>query len=379
MKKFSFRNDGRRIATLPLCLCFMLVSCDSPPPKTQAKAVPAPVTVEKVRMQDLAATNTYTGRIEAIDSVDLRARVSGYLQKRPFTEGSLVKAGDLLFEIEREPYEIALKQAKANLASAEGTLLNAKQDFERKDELAKKQFSSEAVRDDAKATLTQAQGALQARKADVEQATLNLSYTRILAPMDGLISRSSYSKGAFLSPQSGTLATLVRHDPIYVTFPVPQHVLLSVRRKGQGSDSVFVELLLSDGSLYKHKGKIDFAEVQATASTDSVLVRASVPNPDKLLVDKQVVDVRVVGKETEKKLVLPQPALLVDQLGSYVLAVDENNKVIQKRLKTGKQRGVYMEVISGLKEGDKVIVSGLQRIRPGLLVKPEMAEKTLSQ
>jgi len=364
---------------VPLSLCFILANCDKPPPKKETKAPPPSVVVEVAQMKDLAQADEFKGRIEAIDSVELRARVPGYLEKRPFKEGGLVKAGDLLFEIERKPYEIALNQAKANLKSAQGALVNAQKDFERKDELAKKQFSSEAVRDQAQATLTQAQGAILAREADVEQAKLNLSYTRIVAPLTGLIGRSTYSKGAYLSPQSSSLATLVQHDPIYVTFPVTQRLLLEVRKDGRTADGVFVELILSDGSTYEHKGKINFADVQSTSTTDSVLVRATFPNPDQLLIDKQVIDARVVGKEPEKKLVIPQPALLVDQLGSYVLAVDKNNKVVQKRLKTGQQRGVYMEVVSGLEDGDKVVVSGLQKIRPGIVVKPEIAEKQLSQ
>lgn len=342
--------------------------------ETEQQAAPAPpppaVVVAQAKMQDLASASTYTGRIEAIDTVDLRARVSGYLEAFNFEEGKKVNKGDVLFEIERKPYEIVLAQAEANLASAKAALANAQVTYDRKKELAQKNIASQADLDNAEAALKQAEASIQARVADVENAKLNLSYTRILAPFSGIIGPKTYSPGAFLSAQSNPLATLVRQDPMYITFPVPQRVLLDVRKRGQNVDSVYVELILADGTSYDEKGKIQFADVQATASTDSVLIRASVPNPDGLLVDKQVVDVRVVANDPQEKLVIPQSALLLDQQGAYVLKVDQSKKVVLQRIKTGDEYGTSLVVTEGLKAGDEVIVSGQQKTRPGQEVAP---------
>jgi len=346
----------------------------------QRAAPPAPtVVVDKVALQDLASSETFTGRIEAIDTVELRARISGYLKARNFTEGAEVKQGSLLFEIERDPFEIALAQANANLANAKAALTLAQQTFGRSQELAERKVTSQANLDNARAQLEQAQAAIKAREADVEKAKLDLSYTRITAPMNGRIGRAAYSPGAYLTASSNPLATLVQQDPIYVTFPVPQRVLLDVRKQGLAANSVYVELILSDGTTYDQKGQIGFVDVQATSSTDSVLVRAKIPNPKRLLVDRQIVQVRVVRKKPEKKLVVSQSALLLDQQGAYVLTVGTDNKVGIRRIQTGAQRGPLIVVDKGLKAGEQVIVSGHQKAKPGATVKPNAAQDAAAE
>jgi membrane fusion protein, multidrug efflux system len=357
-----------------LVIATMLAGCGQSTPSGQRSGPPPTVIVDKVVNQDLASTETFTGRIEAIDTVEIRARISGFLKARNFVEGAGVKKGSLLFEIEREPFEIALAQANANLANAKAALTLAQQTFERNQELAKRKVTSQANLDTARAQLEQAQAAIKARDADVAKARLDLSYTQITAPMDGRIGRAAYSPGAYLTAQSNPLATLVRQDPIYVTFPVPQRLLLEVRKQGLAADSVYVELILSDGKTYDQKGRIQFVDVQATSSTDSVLVRASIPNPKRFLVDRQIVQVRVVRKKPERKLVVSQSALLLDQQGTYVLAVGPDNKVAIKRIQTGAQRGPLIVVEKGLEAGDRVIVSGHQKARPGAVVSPHTAQ-----
>ena len=356
-------------------VCSILVAgCEAEKQKSQAKAPPPAVIVESVRLTDLNSVDTFTGRIEAMDSVQVRARISGYLQKRPFKEGSEVKKGDLLFEIERKPFEIALSQSESALASANAAATNAKQNFDRKETLARKNISSQASLDDARTALTQATAEIRVRESAVERAKLDLSYTRLMAPMDGLIGRAAYSVGAYLTPQSNSLATLVRQDPMYVTFPVPQEILLEVRKAGRGADSVFVELILADGTTYDQKGKIEFADVQTTASTDSVLVRATIPNPKRLLIDRQIVDVRVIRKKPDSKLVMSQSALLIDQAGSYALKVDDANKIVMQRIKSGERRGSLVVINEGLAAGERVVVSGHQKSQPGKVVSPQTAE-----
>ncbi len=355
-------------------VALVLAGCDSGTPAAQdPAAAPPAVIVAPVELKDVTEERTFTGRIEAIDKVQIRARVPGFLKKREFEEGAMIEKGQLLFEIERDLYEIAVAQAEANLSNAQATLTLAKQTYDRTATLAKRDTASKASLDTAQAQLTESRAAVKAQEAALQAATLNLSYTRITAPIDGRIGRTAYSVGNLVSVDSDPLVTLVAQDPMYVTFPVPQKLLLEVRKEGRGRDSVTVQLRLADGSTYEHQGQIRFVDVEATSSTDSVTVRASIPNPDGLLVDQQLVSVAVVRKQPERRLVVSQSAILLDQQGPYVLAVGDDNKVTIQRITTGDQRGPLIVVTSGLAENDRVIVSGHQKVRPGVVVAPSQA------
>jgi membrane fusion protein (multidrug efflux system) len=349
---------------------------DNPAPQAQS-GPPPPVLIEVAALQDLAGERSFTGRIEAIDKVQVRARVQGFLKARRFEEGAEVKAGELLFEIEPEPFEAAVRQAEANLASAQAALVLAQQTFERAEELATRGSGSRAQLDTARSGLLQAQGSVKAREAELQTANLNLGYTRISAPMAGRVGRSAYSVGNLVGPDSGTLVLLVRQDPVYVTFPVPTGLLTQVRRAGQGAESAFIRLRLPDGTAYEPTGEIAFADVQATASTDAVTVRGTIANPNRLLIDQQLASVQVIRKQPEQRLVIPQAGLLLDQQGAYVLVVDPSSKVLIKRIVTGEQRGPSIIVTSGLSAGERVIVSGHQRARPGMMVNPQPARQEL--
>lgn len=348
--------------------------------ENQAKA-PAPpppaVIVAPVGLQDLNSEQSFTGRIEAIDKVQIRARVQGFLKARLFDEGADVKSGAVLFEIDPEPFQVAVQQAEANVASAKAALTLAQQTLERTEELAGRGTSSKASLDQARSGQLQADASLKARTAELQTAKLNLGYAHITAPMNGRTGRSAFSVGNLVGPDSGPLVLVVAQDPMYVSFPVPQWMLTQVRKAGSGPDSVFVRLKLADGTVYDHTGNIEFADVQATASTDSVLVRAKVPNPDRLLVDQALVNVQVVRKKPEQKMVISQSALLLDQQGAYVLAVTGDNKVAIKRITTGEQRGPSIIVEQGLAPGERIIVSGHQKARPGAAVAPQLATAPL--
>ena len=363
----------RRAVLLVLVAGCFLAACDQGQTNKAPTPPPASVVVAPVELKDLTSERTFTGRIEAIDKVQIRARVQGFLKSRHFEEGAEVKKGELLFEIEPEPFELAVQEAEANVKSAQAAKTLAEQTFGRTEELVRRNTSSRASLDEARSTLAQAQASLQARTAELETARLNLSYTKITAPMDGRVGRAAYSVGNLVGTESNPLVTLVAQDPVYASFPVPQWLLLQVHKSGHGPDSVIVKLKLADGSLYKHSGVIEFSDVQATSATDSVLVRAKMPNPDRLLVDQQLINVQVIRKKPDKKLVISQSALLLDQQGAYVLAVDKDNKVQITRITVGEQRGPLIVVESGVKEGDRVIVSGHQKARPGAPVAPQMA------
>lgn len=356
-----------------------LQGCDNDSSKAQTKSAKPPppaVVVERAVMNDFILQSNYTGRIEAIDKVDIRARVSGYLKKQHFVEGSEINKGALLFEIEQAPFEISVREAEANLAAANAALQLGKTVFDRTRILVQNKTTSKASLDTAQATLLQARASVQARKADLQKVQLDLSYTRITAPFAGRAGRAAFSEGAYITTSSGSLVMLVAQDPMYVKFPVPQKQLLEVKKNGGSKDSVFVELTLADGSVYKEKGKILFSDVQATSGTDSVIIRASIANPDRILVDQQLVQVSVVRKKPDPKLAVSLSALLIDQQGTYVYVVDNDNKIVINRIVTGKQLGSLTSVVSGLKAGDRVVISGHQKVQSGKVVTPSEPKST---
>ncbi len=362
-----------RAIGVALVIVLVLAGCGTDSSQTQQQIPPPSVVVEAARMKDVTEQRTFAGRIESVDTVQIRARVQGYLYKRDFKEGAEVQKGELLFEIERDAFEIAVEEAEASLASAKAALTLAQQTFNRNKNLVTQKSLSQSALDDAQSALLQAKAMVQIREAELSNAKLNLGYTKIIAPMDGRVGRAAYSVGNLVGPESDSLVSLVAQDPMYVSFPVPQWLLIEIRKAGRRPDSVFVELQLPDGSTYDQQGQISFAEVQGNATTDSVTVRASIPNPDRLLVDKQLVQVSVVRKEQEQKLVVSQSALLLDQQGTYVLAVGDDDRVEIKRISTGQQRGPLIVIESGLVVDDKVIISGHQKASPGAKVAPQMA------
>ena len=331
---------------------------------------PPSVDVETARIRDVAEQRSFTGRIQAIDKVRIRARVQGFLKARNFDEGAEVKKDALLFEIEKEPYQAALALAEANVAGAKAALSLARATRARVNELDSRGTASVAQGDEARSKEAQAEATLQARQADLDRARLDLSYTDIRSPLDGRTGRATYSVGELVGPSSDPLVTVVAQDPMWAAFPVPQRVLLQVRREGRGRESVAVRLQLADGSTYEHDGVIKFAEVESNVGSDTVTVRASFPNPKRLLVDQQLVGVTVIAKEPEPRLLISQSAIQLDQAGAYVLVVDADGKVESRRVELGDQRGPQIIVLKGLNEGERVIVRGQQKVRPGITVSP---------
>jgi membrane fusion protein (multidrug efflux system) len=305
-----------------------------------------------------------------MEKVGIRARVDGFLKPRKFEEGALVKSGDLLFEIDPSSYQVNVTLAEANLSNAEAARSIAQITLDRQQELYTRNSNaiSKQQIDQSTANLQQADAVVKARKADLENAKLMLGYTTITAPFDGKVGRATYSTGEYVGPSSQPLVSIVQQDPVYVSFPLPQAVLLESRKEGNDKSDYFVQITLADGSVYPEKGKIEFADVSASTSTDSVTVRASIANDKGYLVDQQIVQVAVVNKQSQKRLLMPQSALLLDQQGSFTLTVDDAGKVGIARVKLGAQRGSSMVVEEGLKAGDRVVVSGHQKARPGQMV-----------
>ncbi len=342
-----------------------------------AQAAPAaiPVGVVTAAKQQVTRGVDFVGRIEAIERVEIKARVTGYLDEVLFKEGETIKAGAPLYRIEKGPFEAAHQQAQGALLQAQGNFANASVQRQRAEELVRTSATSVATRDERVAAEQNAQGAVIRADADLKTATINLSYTDITAPIAGRIGRSAVTKGNVVSPSSGTLTTIVSVDPMYATFPVSQREFLRVQQAGQQLHvaSLLVKLRFADGSVYPHDGKIDFVDVSVDRATDTVTVRAIVPNPDGILVDGQFVSVSVQGDTPDEQVVVPQSALIADQAGTYVFVAD-NGKAATRRVKLGAEVGTNIAVEQGLQPGEQVIVEGLQDLRPGAAVLPSPAQ-----
>jgi membrane fusion protein (multidrug efflux system) len=236
-----------------------------------------------------------------------------------------------------------------------------------------RQVSSGATLSTAKAHLAQATAKVGYDQAQVEQAKLNLEFTQIRAEISGRVGRAAHAVGDFVNEASTPLVTLISQDTVYVNFSVPRPMLSGLVRSKDGSFSADVEIRHVDGEVYQHSGKIAFIDIEANAATNTVVVRAAIPNPDRTLLPQELVDATIVDKHATKTLVVSQSALLLDQLGSYVLTLDDKNKVEIRRFETGTYRGSLVTVKSGLSEGDRVIVSGHLKAQPGMIVNPETA------
>ncbi|WP_147151952.1 efflux RND transporter periplasmic adaptor subunit [Reyranella soli] len=357
---------------------WFLFSHQSKAPPAAAAQTPAPaVGVRPAVMKGVSQSFEFVGRIKAIEKVELRARVEGFLEKVLFREGDAhegkdVKAGELLFQIEKVQFQAALDQAKANLAVAEATLTNAKLEYERSLELSKRNFSPQSDVDQKKAAMDSAAGRVMQAKAALTQAQVNLDYTDIRAPIDGRIGRTAYTVGNLVNPASGVLATIVSQDPVYVLFPVSVRDLEAIRearrKEDGGMAKIDIRVRLPSGQEYTQRGVWNLTDPQVDPQTDTLIMRATMPNPDRTLTDGQFVTAIIRERQEEPRLVVPQAALQVDQSGYYVLVVTDQNKVEQRRVQTGPQRGTDVVVTSGVKEGEKVIVDGIQKVRPGQVV-----------
>ncbi|WP_417427787.1 efflux RND transporter periplasmic adaptor subunit [Kiloniella sp.] len=332
---------------------------------------PPSVIVTTVQEQNITPELTFVGRVEAVNTVDLRARVEGFVEERHFKEGANIQQGDLLYVLEKAPYQIAVEQAKADLAGANATLKNARSDLKRKKDLRKKKVVSEASLDTSEASEASALAEVMQAKAALRKAELNLSYTEIHSPLDGQISRSRYSVGNLVNSSSEPLATITSLDPIYVTVPVSDKLILEERRKGLSSETpVIPSLVLSDGKPYESEGKFDFINTKVNQSTNSITTRAVFPNPKHILVPGQFVSVNVRSKETRSELVVPQASVQKDQQGYFTLVVDRSNKVEIRRVQVGEQVETNWIIKDGLLKGERIIVQGIQKVKPDMVVNP---------
>ena len=314
----------------------------------------------------------FIGRVTAINKVDIVARVPGFIEQVYFTEGQEVKNGDLLFQIEQATYKAAVEQQRANLAKAKATEINAALQLERGKELVRDKNIPQATVDQRAADESAAQADVMQAQALLDQAEINLGYTEIRSPIDGRIGLANFTVGNLVDPSSGKLATIVSQDPIYIIFQASERDVLEYKsRRVELADKeghVVVHVRLPNGSIYPHAGRSNFLDVQVEATTDTVAVRAQLPNPEGLLIPGGIVGVTVDRGTPRSALVIPQSAVLLDQAGRYVLVVDAANKVELRRVTIGIEEGRNVVVMDGLKEGELVITEGIQKVRPGQVV-----------
>ena len=326
------------------------------------------------------------GRVEAKYSVDVVARINGWLQKRYFKEGAFVKKGQTLFLIQPNEYQIAVQQAEAAGRQSEAALINAEKELVRAKELVKNDFVSKSYYDNALATRDQNRATLDVNKANLAAAELNLSYTKIISPVDGRVGKILITEGNLVNSQSGTLARIVSTSPIYVYFTIKSEDYIAYRRfrmenKDKKKSGMDVQIRLSDGTLYKEQGKMEFMNNEVDQTAGTISLRATFMNKDNLLVPGDFVNVMATAKEPVKVILVPQIAVSDSTEGTYVWLVDENKQVHQQFIKIDKQEGDNWIVTEGLNPGDIVVESGFQKLREGSYVsfkEPASSVKTES-
>ena len=345
---------------------------------------PPAVGVIKVERQPMTDSYEFNGRIQAINSVNIVARVTAFLDQQLFTEGIDVKKGDLLYVLERPPYQATVDVQKAAAAQAKAQLENSNIELWRKQELLEKSAGSKQALDSAQATQRTQTAQVQAAEAQLESAKINLDYTEIRSPIDGRIGRTSVTIGNVVSSASGTLTAVVSQDPMYVVFPVPTRRAIELRQEyatNGGFDAVKIRLRLPDGRIYAQTGKLDFINNVIAQDTDTLTVRGVIPNPVlgsetaggvnlRELIADEFVTVLLESVKPREVIAIPRAAILTDQEGSYVYVVDDHNIARQRRVRLGQVTPETAGIVEGLKEGEQVIVEGVQRARPNAPVTP---------
>jgi membrane fusion protein, multidrug efflux system len=347
-------------------------------------AAPPAVGVFAAINRPVTETSQFLGRIEAPNRVSVVARVTAFLEKRNFVEGAEVKTGDLLYQLERGPFEADLASKQAQVAQMQATLANAKLTTDRARTLLSGPAGQQSTYDAAVANQQSLEAQVQAAQAQVQLSQINLDYTEIHSPIDGKIGRTAVTEGNVVSPSSGVLTTIVSQDPMYVTFPVSVREGLALRERYAtrgGFKAVVIRVRLTTGRLYDQIGELNFVNNTIAQSTDTILLRGTMPNPTlhdlsgpsgavRELTDGEFVTVILEGVEPVEVLAVPRSAVLSDQQGDYVFTVGADNKAVQRRIQLGQSTPTVAAVTSGIALGDKVIVEGLQKVRPGQPVNP---------
>ncbi len=359
------------LAALLLAACGEQNRYVAPPPPKVTVALPV--------RQPVTQYLEVTGNTAPVNNVDLVARVQGFLEEIHYKDGDAVKKGTLLFTIEPEPYQVKLDQAKAAEDGAAATLKQADAEYQRQSQLASRDFASKSALDSALATRDSAKASLVQAKANTRTAEISLGYTKVTAPFDGIVTAHLVSVGELVGTSPTQLATIVQLEPIYVNFNISEADVLRVRaemrRRGLSPadlKKIPAEVGLQSETGYPHKGLLDYAAPTLNTATGTLAVRAIFPNTDRALLPGNFVRVRVPVQETPDALLVPDAALGSDQGGRYLLVVNGDNVVEQRKVGVGQVVGELRVIDSGLKPDDRVVVTGVLRAIPGEKVDPQL-------
>ncbi len=351
----------------------------------QEKASKLPKAVQTMNpvMMDIYSESESSGRVQAKYSVDIVARINGWLQKSYFQEGDKVKKGQQLFLIEPDQYQNLVNTAAANVRQTQATLINAEKELVRAQELVKSDYVSKSYYDQALATRDSSRAALDAAKAQLADAKLNLSYTKIVSPVDGKIGKIIITQGNLVNTQTGPIARVVSTSPIYVLFNLKSSEFLKFKKNDSSNDfeNMEVRLQLADGTIYNEVGKIEYVGNEVDQTTGTIDLRATFVNADELLVPGDFVSVTVKSTKPVQTLTIPQSAALNDAQGYYVWTVDADNKAVRKNIKVSQEVDKNWVVDEGIEVTDNVVAKGIQSIRmPGQVVKATpIVEETVEE
>lgn len=372
-------NPSRHVLSLTtgIIIAVALLPLGCGKEKKASAPPPPPVSVVSVSPKDVPVTVEYVAQTQSSHLVNIHARVSGFLDKRTYTEGAVVKKGQVLFQMDAKPFQVQLDQARAALARQEAALETARLNLARTKPLTEQNALSQKDLDDATGQYHSTSAAVEQAKAQVETARLNLSYTTITSPVTGVSSSALQTDGTYINPQNSLLTTVAVLSPIWVNFSLSENEMQSYRdqiAKGllrAPKENYIVEVILIDGSLFPHTGRITFAEPSYNSRTGTFLIRATVDNAEGLLRPNQYVRVRLKGAIRPKAILVPQRAVQQGSRGHFVWVLTRDNKAEQRPVVVGDWHGDDWFVFEGLRSGDQVVVEGGLTLRPGMSVLPK--------
>lgn len=376
------KRNSSHIGLLAAACCLVTsLTTAVPAGAQQTPAKPPLVGVVAAVRQPVTQSSEYVGRIQAVERVNLTARVAAFLDRRFFVEGAEVKKDQSLYRLEQDPFLADVKIKEATIAQLRAQLQNAQIVLGRAKALLNTAAGQQSTVDTATANASALEAQVLGAEAQLQQSRINLGYTDIRAPIDGKIGRTSTTVGNYVTPNSGILASIVSQDPMHVTFAVASRNAIALHRR-HTDKPVVVKIRLTDGRFYHQTATLDFFDNTVASNTDTITLRGSVRNPithakpdgaTRELVDGEFVTVFLEEAEAIEAVSIPRAAVLTDQRGDYVYVVDSENKAQQRRVQLGPSTPGVVAVTSGLNDGERVVVEGIQRVRPNQVVSPQTA------